>query len=352
MIRRLVRGLLRRAGLGPGAPDTVVPAAEAGDGPVRGVELQTCTLFYSFLRLHGIAAVQDARLLGPGALRAGFAVRMLCDGATPQQKFEVVRLHQDGSVEFTVEALVDRARPVEGTVLELSFGGVPTVWPLAALMPAAQARDLRSLMPDFQQAVAAHVAKGARPRMLDIGGRARSQVQRSELFPDCDVTVMDIVADPGVDVVGDAHELSRLLPAESFDFAMSISVFEHLLMPWKVAVEMNRVMRTGGIALIHTHQTIGMHDMPWDFLRFSDAAWAGIFNRYTGFEVVKTDMSRFLHVVPSVLLDPAVDFENAGGFECSTVMVRKTGPALVEWPVPLGEVVKTSYPQGADAHLA
>lgn len=348
MIRQLLSGLMRRAGPAPGVSGPMAPPL-AGIGPVRGVELQTCTLFYSLLRLHGIAAVQDAMRLGPDALRAGFVVRLLCDGTAAPQKFTVVRVHVDGSVEFTVEALVDRARPVEGTVVELSYGGVPTAWPLAALMPAAQSRDQRSLMPEFQRAVAAHAARGVRPAMLDIGGRARSQVQRSEMFPDCDVKVMDIVADPGVDIVGDAHELSKLLPAESFDFAMSISVFEHLLMPWKVAVELNRVMRPGGMVLVHTHQTIGMHDMPWDFLRFSDAAWAGIFNRYTGFEVVKTDMSRFLHVVPSVLLDPTVDFENAGGFECSSVIVRKTGPAQVEWAVPLGDVVKTSYPQGADA---
>lgn len=352
MIRRLLRRLLTppppmKAMVAPPA----APAAPLPPGPVQGVELQACTLFFSFLRLRGLAAIEGTGLRGEEAIRAHFAARLLIDGIAPAQKFEVVRVFSNGSLEFVLEALVDRARPVEGTELELSYAGAPTRWPLAMLIPSALAGDLRSMMPDFQREVAARVAAnaasgGQRPAMLDIGGRARSRVQRSELFPDCDVTVLDIVPDPGVDVVGDAHELSRLFPADSFDFAMSISVFEHLLMPWKVAVELNRVMRPGGIVLVHTHQTMGMHDMPWDFLRYSDAAWAGIFNRYTGFEVVKTDLNRFMHVVPAVLLDAAVDFEQAGGFECSTVMARKTGPATVDWPVPLAEVVRTSYPRG------
>jgi hypothetical protein len=143
--------------------------------------------------------------------------------------------------------------------------------------------------------------------------------------------------------------MSRSLPAEHFDFVTSFSVFEHLLMPWKVAVEMNRVMRPGALALIHTHQTIGMHDMPWDFYRFSDATWAGLFNARTGFEVVATDMSRYLHIIPAVVLDPAIDHENAGGFEVSQALVRKIGPCTLDWPVATTEVIATSYPTGPAA---
>jgi hypothetical protein len=224
---------------------------------------------------------------------------------------------------------------------------------VADLLPVAQRRDLRTLMPEFQQATRDLAAReGRRPVLVDLGGRARSRNQMSEYFPDCEVSVFDIVAAPEVDVVGDAHLLSQHYPPESVDFILSVSVFEHLLMPWKVAVEMSRVMRTGGIALVHSHQAEGMHDRPWDFLRFSDTAWSGVFNRYTGFEIVRVDLSRFMHVVPAVMLEGIDRSDGAGGFQCSAVIVRKIGPALVDWPVPLGEVVKTSYPQGADAHPA
>ncbi|HME78232.1 MAG TPA: class I SAM-dependent methyltransferase [Mycobacterium sp.] len=66
-------------------------------------------------------------------------------------------------------------------------------------------------------------------RILDIGGRARSGVDRRGEYPGCDLIVFDRVADPTVDVVGDAHALSSHFPAESFDFIVSIAVFEHLL---------------------------------------------------------------------------------------------------------------------------
>ncbi len=331
-----------------GVPDMAVPE---GSG-ITAVELHACTLFYSYLRLRGIAGVERARWRSDAAIRAAFVARVRVADALPQQKCEVLTVHADGSVEFALEALVDRAHPPAAMVVELGFDGPMRPFPLQVLLPAAQLRDLRTLMPDFQQATRDLAASaGRRPRLLDLGGRARSRNQLSEYFPDCDVTVFDIVAADEVDVVGDAHELGRHFPPETFDFVMSISVFEHLLMPWKVAIELGRVMRTGGIAMVHTHQTEGMHDTPWDFLRFSDTAWSGIFNRYTGFEVIKADLSRYLHVIPAVILEPVGDMENAGGFQCSTVLVRKTGPALVEWPVPLGEVVKSSYPQGPAAHV-
>ncbi|WP_373690468.1 methyltransferase domain-containing protein [Sphingobium sp. DEHP117] len=72
---------------------------------------------------------------------------------------------------------------------------------------------------------------------------------------------------------GQSLKCYQFFEASSFDAVYSVSVFEHLLMPWKVALEMNRVLRMGGIAYIHTHQTLGLHDMPWDFWRFSDTSW-------------------------------------------------------------------------------
>lgn len=352
----MIRSLLGRmfppspAAAAPTAPIAAATAMPvAAEPPVTGVELHACTLFFSLMRLSGIAAVDGSRFRGEDTAGSLFTARILVDGAAPSQKMQVDRVFTEGSVAFTVEALVERARGLDGAVLELSYDGAATVWPVSMLANEAAGKDMRSILPDFQAEVASVVAAGRRPTMLDIGGRARSRVQRSEMFPDCDVTVLDIVADPGVDVVGDAHELSRYFPADSFDFAMSVSVFEHLLMPWRAAVELNRVMRPGGVVLVHTHQTLGMHDMPWDFWRYSDNAWAGLFNRYTGFEVIKTDLSRFLHIIPAVVSEPIIPFENAGGFECSTVLVRKTGPATVDWPVPLGDVVNTSYPQGPDA---
>ncbi len=341
-LRRVAGSVARRLGLLPsrGALPPV-PTGDLGDGPVAGIELLACTLLFSYLRVRGLVT------LAAGADASSFRARLEQDGGLPLQGRQVLARHSERALEFVVEALADRARPAEAIVLVIDCGGAESRFTLGALQPQALARDLRSLMPQFQAALQAH--QGGRARLLDIGGRARSNVQRSEMFPECEVTVLDIVAADGVDVVADAHQMSRALPAEHFDFVFSASVFEHLLMPWKVAVEMNRVMRPGGVALVHTHQTIGMHDMPWDFYRFSDSTWPGLFNARTGFEVVASDMSRFPRVVPAVLLDSRVDHENAGGFEVSQVLVRKTGPATLDWDVSLEAVIATSYPTGAAA---
>jgi SAM-dependent methyltransferase len=148
--------------------------------------------------------------------------------------------------------------------------------------------------------------------------------------------------------VGDAHELSAHFPEGHFDFAMSLAVFEHLLMPWKVAVEMNRVLRTGGLAYVWAPQSHPLHDMPWDFFRFSDASWHALFNRRTGFEVVATDMSMQVHIVPRVLPEQSADSEHTLGYLSSEVLVRKIGPAEVDWPVRLAEVTDTMYPTDSD----
>jgi len=98
---------------------------------------------------------------------------------------------------------------------------------------------------------------------------------------------LDVVQGPNVDVVGDAHALSAHFEPESFDAMYSVSTFEHLAMPWKVALEAHKVLRPGGLAYFVTHQSLGMHELPWDFWRYSDTSWNSLFNSYTGFRVLQ-----------------------------------------------------------------
>lgn len=184
--------------------------------------------------------------------------------------------------------------------------------------------------------------------IIDIGGRARSKLDRSKEYPNKQVTVVDILPGENVDVVGDVHEISSLVPPESQDAFLSISVFEHLLMPWKVVLELNKVLKTGAIGLVHTHQTIGMHDMPWDFWRFSDTSWDALFNKYTGFEITGTILNSPQFIIPYQYVPSKLHAERSLGFEGSTVIVRKTGPALVDWPVKVTDIVDTTYPDTDD----
>ncbi len=255
-----------------------------------------------------------AAALGPDK---GFCVQVLLQGG-----------YSDGlQVEFVTEAGWHRTVPLADLVAERLLAD-----PAGAVSAA------------FYAEVNAHPSAS----LLDIGGRDRSANDWGRLVPLADRTVLDIVPGDNVDVLGDAHELSRLLPAESFDYVMAISVFEHLLMPWKVALEMNAVMKTGAKALVSTHQTIGMHDIPWDFWRFSDTAWDALFNRRTGFRIVDRAMGHPQFILPFYTRADHLDAERAAGYESSLVVVERCGLADMAWDVRLDEITDTAYPTAAE----
>ena len=117
------------------------------------------------------------------------------------------------------------------------------------------------------------------PRFLELGARARSgNVYRTRLKSHASYVGFDLLPGRNVDIIGDAHELSRSFAAESFDVVFSVSLFEHLAMPWKVVVEINRVLRPGGLVFVATHPALPPHELPWDFWRFNRAAFNNAFS--------------------------------------------------------------------------
>jgi SAM-dependent methyltransferase len=189
------------------------------------------------------------------------------------------------------------------------------------------------------------VEKIEKPTILDVGGRNRSQIDRRKLFPGTNYIVFDILPGENVDIVGDAHELSQYVADATIDVVVSTAVFEHLAMPWKVVLELNRVLKSGGIGFIHTHQTLGLHEFPWDFWRFSDTAWDALFNELTGFKVIDRCIDSPQFVVPHFYAIENKGLERAAGFENSVVLVEKIGQAHVEWPVKLKDIIRTIYPR-------
>ena len=185
-----------------------------------------------------------------------------------------------------------------------------------------------------------------RGRLLEVGSRARSgNVRRGLAPPGWGYSGFDIMAGPNVDVVGDAHALSRHYPAGCFDAVMAYSVLEHLLMPWKFVIELNRVLKPGAVGLFTTHQCWPLHDEPWDFWRFSDRAWTALLNPATGFEIIEARMGEPAFIV-AARCHPATAFaETPAGALASFVLFRKVGGTTLEWPVELGAITRTSYPQ-------
>jgi SAM-dependent methyltransferase len=194
----------------------------------------------------------------------------------------------------------------------------------------------------FQQFIARVAERGG--SLLEIGSRARSgHVYRTAFPAEVEYVGLDVMAGPNVDVVGDAHHLSRHLD-RSFDFAFSISVFEHLLMPWKAAIELNRVLNPGGLAYIHSHPAWPLHELPWDFWRFSDNAWRGLFNRHTGFEVVETEMGLEGLIAANFSgPGPVHGLDRQRTFLASGCLVRKVAAPAVDWAADVAEVYDLNY---------
>jgi SAM-dependent methyltransferase len=185
-------------------------------------------------------------------------------------------------------------------------------------------------------------------RMLEVGSRARSGISRRDLLtPEgWEYVGFDIMGGENVDVVGDAHELSTIFPPDHFDAIGSFAVLEHMLMPWKLAIEMNTVLKTGGVGFFVTHQTCAVHDEPWDFWRYSDRAWDAILNAATGFEIIEAKMTEPVFIVPKVGHAAVDSGDHYVGYMGSIVVFRKIGPTSLRWDVKVGDIIPTRYPPG------
>lgn len=181
---------------------------------------------------------------------------------------------------------------------------------------------------------------------LELGSRARSGVTRRELMPKhVKYTGFDILQGQNVDVIGDAHQLSQYLKPNTYDVIFSMSVFEHLIMPWKVVLEMNKVLKMSGQVMITTHHTWALHEMPWDFWRFSDQAWRALFNEYTGFEIVETALGEPASIVPHHAHAVVLGLEKQPAYLVSAVIAKKIADTNLSWEVDASKIVKDMYPQ-------
>lgn len=214
----------------------------------------------------------------------------------------------------------------------------------ASLLQLATERAAQSATAQLYHRFLAEVDAMYRPLVIDLGGRARSGNERAADFPGARFMVADIVGGPNVDIVADAHQLSRYIAPGSVDAIISVATFEHLAMPWKAVIEINRVLRPGGLACLITHHTIGLHDMPWDYWRFSADAWDALLNRQTGMEIFDRSLSDAQFIIPFFYQPAAAYAEQSAGYTFSGVIARKVGSALVDWDVPLREIIDIPYP--------
>ncbi|MDG1906697.1 MAG: methyltransferase domain-containing protein [Arenicella sp.] len=201
----------------------------------------------------------------------------------------------------------------------------------------------RQFVPNF---FADYVVDSDIKTALEIGSRARSGVNNRDTYlpKDIEFTGIDVLDGEGVDVVCDAHQLSEHLESNKYDLVYSLNVFEHLLMPWKVVLELNKVMKKGGIVMIFTHHAYPLHDLPWDYFRFSDNAWYSMFNKETGFEIIKTQLIDPVSIVPYCIYEGTASVSGEPAFIHSAVIARKISDTSLTWPVDSSAIINTEYP--------
>jgi hypothetical protein len=110
-------------------------------------------------------------------------------------------------------------------------------------------------------------------KILEIGSREVTRTSMARIIiSNADYVGFDFYPGPNVDVVGDAHRLSKYFDTEQFDINYSSAVLEHLAMPRVAATEIAKVLKVGGLVFIETHFSWASYERPWRFFQFSDMA--------------------------------------------------------------------------------
>jgi SAM-dependent methyltransferase len=180
-------------------------------------------------------------------------------------------------------------------------------------------------------------------RLLELGARGAQVDPRLQGYRE--YVGFDIHPGPNVDVVGDAHALSQAVEGR-FDAIYAISTFEHLALPWKVVLELNAVLADGGLLFLATHPTWPPHELPWDFWRYSPAAFQALLNRQTGFEIVRVETGLPALIVPMVRGEAMRDVHRNPASLGVSVLARKISAprADLRWDLTAGDVIEGSYP--------
>lgn len=186
-------------------------------------------------------------------------------------------------------------------------------------------------------------------RILEIGSReVTGKSDARKRFSNAEYIGFDFYPGPNVDIVGDAHQLSRYFVDQQFDIIYSSAVFEHFAMPWLVATEIVKLLKLGGIIFVETHFSYGSHERPWHFFQFSDMALRVLFSPALGIECIEAGASNPIVGRFSALADNNLKFAPIQGLYChSDFLGRKVRDVdhFVWSATGISEVVgETKYP--------
>jgi SAM-dependent methyltransferase len=171
--------------------------------------------------------------------------------------------------------------------------------------------------------------------ILELGTRCQEGqplLRRDAVFPKAVRYVgVDQEAGEGVDIVADAHSLSKAVEPESFDATLALSTFEHIKYPWLAAHEMAKVTKQGGLIYVSSHQSFALHGAPHDYWRFSANGFRALFPESMGVTVLQC-----LYTRPCLIV-AGEDPQQALGrsYLCVSLLAQKVGPTPDSFPYEL-----------------
>lgn len=181
--------------------------------------------------------------------------------------------------------------------------------------------------------------------VLEVGSRrsVMGAPSKRSMFPNVEsYTGVDYHGGEDVDIVGDVHRLTSLLDGRRVDAVHSHAVLEHLAMPWVAAVEMIRVLNVGGIMFHHVPFSWPMHELPWDFWRFTTEAFGVLFARSMGMKIEAIGFDDPLHMHMDNPTPAQASFHEVQSFGFFGAKLRKVFEADLskfQWPVTLPELL-------------
>lgn len=122
-------------------------------------------------------------------------------------------------------------------------------------------------------------ASSKNPKVLVVGGGSKGEGSDA-LYADPALQLIsfDIYSSDLTQFVADAHRIP--LAETSVDGVWIQAVLEHVLDPWRVAAEIHRVLRPGGIVYAETPFLQHVHEGAYDFTRFTESGHRWLFRQF------------------------------------------------------------------------
>lgn len=119
--------------------------------------------------------------------------------------------------------------------------------------------------------------------ILEIGATPQAK-ETYQLNPESSYHVLNIEPFPGVDIVGDVHNLNLIEP-ESFDTILLFSVLEHCYAPWIVIENIYTWLKPGGKCFAMSPVSAKIHNIPQDYWRIMPDAYTLMLKNFSQHEL-------------------------------------------------------------------